>query len=49
MLAAQFESYVDPLIIMFTVPFCIGSGAVLSLWLTDSTLNIFSQIGIIVL
>ncbi len=48
MLAAQFESYVDPLIIMFTVPLALA-GAVLSLWLTDSTLNIFSQIGIIVL
>lgn len=47
-LAAQFESYIDPLIIMFTVPLALA-GAVLALWYTDSTLNIFSQIGIIVL
>ncbi|MDQ3193201.1 MAG: efflux RND transporter permease subunit [Bacteroidota bacterium] len=47
-LAAQFESFSDPLIIMFTVPLALA-GALLSLWLTDSTLNIFSQIGIIVL
>ncbi len=47
-LAAQFESFMDPIIIMITVPLAL-SGAVLSLWLTDSTLNIFSQIGIIVL
>ncbi len=47
-LAAQFESWFDPLIIMFTVPLAL-SGAVLALWLTGSTLNIFSQIGIIVL
>jgi multidrug efflux pump len=47
-LAAQFESFTDPLTIMFTVPLAIA-GAVLSLWLTGQTLNIFSQIGIIVL
>jgi len=47
-LAAQFESFIDPIIIMITVPLAL-SGAVLSLWITDSTLNIFSQIGIIVL
>lgn len=47
-LAAQFESYRDPLIIMFTVPLAL-SGAILSLWLTNQTLNIFSEIGIIVL
>ncbi|MNU89744.1 Efflux pump membrane transporter BepE [compost metagenome] len=47
-LAAQFESYRDPLIIMFTVPLALA-GAVLSLWLTNQTLNIFSEIGIIVL
>jgi multidrug efflux pump len=47
-LAGQFESFVDPLIIMFTVPLAL-SGAILALWYTDSTLNIFSQIGIIVL
>lgn len=47
-LAAQFESWVDPLIIMLTVPLAL-SGAVLSLWATGDTLNIFSQIGGIVL
>lgn len=47
-LAAQFESYIDPLIIMFTVPLAI-SGAVLSLYLFGLTLNIFSEIGAIVL
>lgn len=47
-LAAQFESFVDPLIIMFTVPLAIA-GAVLSLWAFDHTLNIFSQIGMIML
>lgn len=47
-LSAQFESFVDPLIIMFTVPLAL-SGALLSLWLGGHTMNIFSQIGIIVL
>ena len=47
-LAAQFESFMDPLIIMLTVPLALA-GAILALWYTDSTLNIFSQIGIIVL
>lgn len=47
-LAAQFESFSDPLIIMFTVPLALA-GAVASLWLFDHTLNIFSEIGIIVL
>ncbi|MEY1638116.1 efflux RND transporter permease subunit [Tenuifilum osseticum] len=47
-LAAQFESFRDPLIIMFTVPLALA-GAVLSLWMLGHTLNIFSQIGIIVL
>lgn len=47
-LAAQFESFRDPLIIMFTVPLALA-GAVLSLWFFGSTLNIFSQIGIIML
>lgn len=47
-LAAQFESFRDPLIIMLTVPLALA-GALLSLWLTDQTLNIFSEIGIIVL
>ena len=47
-LAAQFESFIDPFIIMVTVPLAIG-GAVLALWLFNQTLNIFSQIGIIML
>ncbi len=47
-LAAQFESFIDPLIIMFTVPLAIA-GAVLSLWIFGHTLNIFSQIGMIML
>jgi multidrug efflux pump len=47
-LAAQFESYIDPLIIMFTVPLALA-GAVMSLWLFGQTINIFSQIGVIVL
>ncbi|HMO39232.1 MAG TPA: efflux RND transporter permease subunit [Saprospiraceae bacterium] len=47
-LAAQFESFVDPLIIMFTVPLALA-GAVMALWMTAQTLNIFSQIGIIML
>jgi multidrug efflux pump len=47
-LAAQFESYRDPLIVMLTVPLAIA-GAVLSLYFFNQTLNIFSEIGIIVL
>jgi multidrug efflux pump len=47
-LSAQFESFRDPLIIMFTVPLALA-GAVLSLWIFGQTLNIFSQIGIIAL
>ncbi len=47
-LAAQFESFRDPFIIMFTVPLAIA-GALLSLWYFDQTINIFSQIGQIML
>ena len=47
-LSAQFESFIDPLIIMFTVPLAIA-GALVSLWYFGQTLNIFSQIGIIML
>lgn len=47
-LAAQFESFIDPFIILITVPLAI-TGAVLSLWITGQTFNIFSQIGIIML
>jgi multidrug efflux pump len=47
-LAGQFESFKDPLIIMFTVPLALA-GALLSLWYFNQTMNIFSQIGIIML
>lgn len=47
-LAAQFESFRDPFIILFTVPLAIA-GTLVSLWYFDQTLNIFSQIGAIML
>lgn len=47
-LSAQFESFIDPFIILFTVPLAVA-GALLTLWDFSQTLNIFSQIGIIVL
>ncbi|MDP2189671.1 MAG: efflux RND transporter permease subunit [Sphingobacteriaceae bacterium] len=47
-LAAQFESFRDPFIIMFTVPLALA-GAIFSLYLFNQTINIFSQIGIIML
>ncbi len=47
-LSAQFESFRDPLIIMFTVPLALA-GTLLSLYFFGETLNIFSQIGIIML
>ncbi|HLP41969.1 MAG TPA: efflux RND transporter permease subunit [Fibrobacteria bacterium] len=47
-LAAQFESFRDPLIVMFTVPLAL-CGALMTLWYFGQTLNIFSQIGIIML
>ncbi len=47
-LSAQFESFRDPFTIMLTVPLAIG-GAILALWLFGHTLNIFSEIGMIVL
>ncbi len=47
-LAAQFESFIDPFIIMLTVPLALA-GALLSLWLFGLTLNIFSEIGMIML
>lgn len=47
-LAAQFESFIDPLIIMITVPLALA-GALFSLWYFNQTLNIFSQIGMIML
>ncbi|MGI4729062.1 MAG: efflux RND transporter permease subunit [Janthinobacterium lividum] len=47
-LAAQFESFIDPFVVMLTVPLAIA-GAFLSLWLFNQTLNIFSEIGMITL
>ncbi|MGB3181533.1 MAG: efflux RND transporter permease subunit [Cyclobacteriaceae bacterium] len=47
-LSAQFESFRDPFVIMFTVPLAMA-GALLTLWYFGETLNIFSQIGIIML
>ncbi|MCC6762724.1 MAG: efflux RND transporter permease subunit [Chitinophagaceae bacterium] len=47
-LAAQFESFIDPFIIMVTVPLALAGG-LLSLYLFDQTINIFSQIGMIML
>lgn len=47
-LAAQFESFLDPFIIILTVPMAVA-GALLSLWITGETWNIFSQIGTIML
>ncbi|MDD2792838.1 MAG: efflux RND transporter permease subunit, partial [Sediminibacterium sp.] len=47
-LAAQFESFKDPFTIMLTVPLALA-GALLCLWLFDQTINIFSQIGMIML
>ena len=47
-LAAQFESFRSPFIVMLTVPLALV-GALLSLWYFDQTINIFSQIGMIML
>ncbi len=47
-LAAQFESFLHPLVIMLTVPLAM-LGALLGLWLFGSSLNLFSQIGIVML
>lgn len=47
-LAGQFESFVHPLVIMITVPLAT-TGALLGLWLTGLSLNIYSQIGLIIL
>ena len=47
-LAAQFESFIDPFIIILTVPMAVA-GALFSLWLFDQTWNIFSQIGAVML
>jgi multidrug efflux pump len=47
-LAAQFESFVHPLVIMITVPLAVAGG-LFGLWIAGMTLNIYSQIGIIML
>jgi multidrug efflux pump len=47
-LAAQFESFKDPLIVMMTVPLAV-TGALIFMWYFDVTMNIFSEIGIIML
>ena len=47
-LSAQFESFKDPLIVMMTVPLAL-TGALLFMWYFNITMNIFSQIGIIML
>ncbi|MBI1338907.1 MMPL family transporter [bacterium] len=47
-LAAQFESWIHPIVIMLCVPATVGGG-LLSLWLTGNTINIYSQIGLIML
>ena len=47
-MAAQFESFLHPLVIMLTVPLAVG-GALAGLKLTGQTLNIYSQIGLIML
>jgi multidrug efflux pump len=47
-LAAQFESFVSPFVIMLTVPLAV-TGALLALFLTGGTLNVYSQIGLVML
>ena len=47
-LAAQFESFRDPLVILLTVPLALA-GALLALWYFGQTLNVFSQIGLVML
>jgi multidrug efflux pump len=47
-LAAQFESFVNPFIIMLSVPLAVAGG-LLGLYLVGSSLNIYSQIGLIIL
>ncbi|MEO6269441.1 MAG: efflux RND transporter permease subunit, partial [Lautropia sp.] len=47
-LAAQFESFISPFVIMLSVPLSM-TGALFALWLTGGTLNIYSQVGLITL
>jgi multidrug efflux pump len=48
MLSAQFESFVSPFVIMLTVPLA-GLGALLAIWLTGGTLNVYSKVGLVML
>lgn len=48
MLSAQFGSFLDPFIILLTVPLCVVA-AVATLWLAGGTLNIYSQVGLLTL
>ncbi|MCZ2355905.1 MAG: efflux RND transporter permease subunit [Bacteroidia bacterium] len=48
LLAAQFESFIDPFVILLTVPLAL-TGAFVTLWAFDQTINLFSQIGMILL
>jgi len=47
-LAAQFESYINPFVILLTVPMAMAGG-LLGLWITGNTLNLYSQIGLVML
>ncbi len=47
-LAAQYENYIDPIIILLTVPLAV-LGALLSLWLRGLTLNVYAQVGLVML
>lgn len=47
-MAAQFESFTDPFIIMFTVPLSLA-GAILTMFITDATFNVYTQIGLVTL
>lgn len=47
-LAAQFESFIDPLIILFSIPLCLV-GALFSLWLSGQSLSIYSNLGMVTL
>jgi len=47
-LAAQFESFIDPVVIMVSVPLSL-TGALAALWFTGGTMNVYSQIGLITL
>ena len=46
MLSAQFESFINPFVIMLSVPLSM-TGALVTLWLTGGTLNVYSQVGLV--